>query len=209
MRMLSARIVIVAVASLCAACSSSRNFAPRESRNGTGPTGAPAAVYPLPAPMHGDVRVWSDGARRSAPEGMPERTELLLGIEIENTGDAPVRVQPEDVSVRAVVGDNATFVARAAETVAVEGTPPLAAVEAAPGATARLGLLFVVDAGMPREIEAFEVHWRARSGDGNYAQVTPFVAYVPEPNRYAWREPWPWWGYGFGYWGYGYPYRCR
>jgi len=66
----------------------------------------------------------------------------------------------------------------------------------------------VVDGAMPRDIESFEAHWRARgAGDASYAQVTPFVAYVPEPNRYAWRDPWPYWGMGFGYWGYGYP--CR
>lgn len=208
MQMLIVRMLVIAAAMLCAACSTSRSFAPRESRNGTGPTGMPAAVYAMPSAMQGDVRLWSDGARRSSPEGMEERTELLLGIEIENSGDAPIRVAPEDVVVRAVVGEKGTFEARAAEAVAVEGAPPLSAVEAAPRTTARVGFLFVVDGAMPRDIESFEAHWRARgAGDASYAQVTPFVAYVPEPNRYAWRDPWPYWGMGFGYWGYGYP--CR
>ncbi len=207
--MLSARRIPTVAALLCAACASSRNFAPRENQNGTGPTGAPAAVYPLPAPMRGDLRLWSDGARRSAPDGIPERTELLLGIEIENTGDAPIRVQPEDVVVRAVVGADAAFAARAAEAVAVDGAPQLAAIEATHGATARLGLMFVIDAAMPRDIQAFEVHWRVSSGDASGAQVTPFVVHVEDLRSLTWRDPWPWWGPGFGYWGYGYPYRWR
>lgn len=187
----------VLLASLCS-CSTGRMFAPREARNGSGPTGMQAAVYPLPQPFSGEVRVWCDGGRRATPAGGEERTELLLGFEIENVGATPIRLDPANVRVRAVAVEGGRVEAD-------QATPVPAAVEAAPGSTGALGLCFVVQGGaMPRAIEGFELHWRV-DGDGSaaYAQVTPFQTWVPEPaSRYYWRDPWPWWGFGFGYAGY-------
>lgn len=183
---------------LATACSSGRMFAPREARNGSGPTGMQAAVYALPQPFAGEVRLWCDGGRRATPEGGEERTELLVGFEIENVGTVPIRLDPAAVRVRAVAVEGGRAEADPAE-------PAPAAAEALPGSTASLGLCFVVrDGAAPRSIEGFELHWQVEGPDGaRYAQVTPFQTWVPEPaSRYYWRDPWPWWGFGFGYSGY-------
>lgn len=183
---------------LATACSSGRMFAPREARNGSGPTGMQAAVYGLPQPFAGEVRVWCDGGRRATPDGGGERTELLLGFEVENTGTAPVRLDPAAVRVAGVVVEGGR-----AEVVPAEPIP--AAVVTAPGETGSLGLCFVVVGDVaPRSIEGFELRWQVEGeGEARYAQVTPFQTWVPEPaSRYYWRDPWPWWGFGFGYSGY-------
>ncbi len=194
---------LVVALGLLASCTSNRMFAPRESRNGSGPTGMQAAVYALPSPGQGEVRLWCDGARRNTPPGGEAQTELMLGFEIENPGSVPLRLDPQNVHVRAVVSEGGRSEARA--------LLPLPAVAVAePGTTASLGIAFVIDGGLlPRSVEGFELHWRieAADGSGSYAQVTPFQTWLPDPpSRYYWRDPWPWWGFGFGYSGY---YWCR
>lgn len=201
MQMLKASLLVAA--SVLASCSSNRMFAPRESRNGSGPTGMQAAVYALPSPLAGEVRLWCDGARRTTtPDGV-EQTELLLGFELENPGSGPLRLDPAHIAVHAVASGTDR-----SEASPLLPLPPVA--EAAPGTTASLGLAFVLANGLhPRDVEGFELHWRVEGADpaASYAQVTPFQTWLPDPpSRYYWRDPWPWWGFGFGYSGY---YWCR
>jgi hypothetical protein len=182
---------------LCA-CAGGRQFAPREYQNGHAPTGMPAAVYPLPAPLRGEVRVWSDGA---SPDEAGASAHLLIGFEVENPDGPELVLEPADVHVRTLVSDS-----QVGEQARQRDEP--GAARAQPGSTARLGLVFELPAGMPpRTVEGFEVHWLVRAeGGGSYAQVTPFSVYLPAAaTRYAWADPWPWWGFGFGYYGY----RCR
>ncbi len=197
------RLASLVAVLLLAGCSSNRMFAPRESRNGSGPTGMQAAVYPLPSPLVGEVRLWCDGARRNTPPDGVEQTELLLGFELENPGNITLRLDPQHIAVRAVASGSARSEARPL-------LPLPAVAEAAPGTTASLGLAFVIDGGIyPRDLEGFELHWRVEGADPSvqYLQVTPFQTWLPDPpSRYYWRDPWPWWGFGFGYSGY---YWCR
>ena len=65
---------------LSAACATDRHFAPRENRNGEGPSGEPAAVYALAPPLQGEVRLWSDGAARTEIDGK-DATRVHVGFE--------------------------------------------------------------------------------------------------------------------------------
>ncbi|MGE3171776.1 MAG: hypothetical protein AB7O97_04065 [Planctomycetota bacterium] len=175
------------------ACATNRLFAPRENQNGQGPSGLPAAVYPLPAPARGEVRVWSDGADYDDADGATE-TRLHVGFELENTGDTPLRLGPDAVQVEAIsAGGPATarLLPRGQESAA----------EALPGRTARVDFVYAIDGGTaPRAIEGFDVRWHVQAGELDYAQVTPFQKFFPEPRYpYYYHDPWPWFGAGFGY----------
>lgn len=176
-----------------AACASDRLFAPRENANGVGPTGRPAAVYVLPAPARGEVRVWSDGGERREDGGAA--TRLKLGFEVENTGTEPLELDPAAVRVTEVVVEDAPAGA-AAPAATLQGPP--ARLVAQPGTTARADLEFAVEGEVvPRSITGFAVHWSVAGGGGSYAQITPFQTYYPDvDDRY---DPWPWWGFGFGW----------
>lgn len=171
-------------------CATDRQFAPRENGNGFSPTGRPAAVYALAAPGNGEVRIWSDGAERT-DQGSAEVTMLHLGFELENTGTEPISLDPTDLQIADVVGEDG----------AALPVPTLQSgttMNAAPASTVRGEFAFQVPGDvMPRSITAFHVRWRVRAGADGFAQSTPFQAFYPNSiDRYY--DPWPWWGFGFG-----------
>ena len=186
------------------ACASSRLFAPRENLNGTGPQGHPAAVYRLDDSEIGEVRLWSNGARRvELPEGA--ETRLKVGFELENNSKSPMRLDTQAMRVHAVVGSDSA--AEELSPVTVEGP-----VEAAPDRMARVYVEFqpATEVG-PRDIRSFEVHWSVLVDGRRFPQVTPFTIFVPPPMY--WDDD-PYWGWdfragiGIGYAPYPYPY-CR
>ena len=173
------------------ACATNRLFAPRENGNGFGPTGRPAAVYPLAAPGHGEVRVWSDGAER-VEQDSHEVTLLYFGFELENTGTEPLSLDPTDLQIADVVGEDGAPLP--APTIRGGAT-----LNAQPATTARGDFAFQVPGDvMPRSIMSFHVRWRVRAGSDGFAQSTPFQTFYPNSiDRYY--DPWPWWGFGFGF----------
>lgn len=173
-----------------AACGTSRQFAPRENVNGTGPTGWPAAVYPLAAPAAGEVRLWSDGAVRREIDG-EQVSRLLLGFELENTGTVPLRLDVEQLHVRELRG--AGQVLPELQPIQVQGSPA-----AEPGGVARVDLEFDPGDVTPRAIDSFQVRWEVSAGEARYAQVTPFLPWFPEP--VYWDHPYWGWGWGWGHW---------
>jgi hypothetical protein len=171
-------------------CATDRQFAPRENGNGFGPTGRPSAVYALAPPGHGEVRVWSDGAERVG-EGTATATMLYLGFELENTGTEAISLDPTDLQVADVVGEDG----------AALPVPTLqsgATTTAAPATTARGDFMFQVPGEvMPRSIMSFHVRWRVQAGTDGFAQSTPFQTFYPNSiDRFY--DPWPWWGFGVG-----------
>ncbi len=177
---------------LLGACATDRLFAPRENVNGAGPTGRPAAVYPLSPAGNGEVRLWSDGGDRRV-DAAAALTVLHVGFELENTGNEPLVLDPVDVRIADLVVDEGVLA----------GAPPRllgapSKVATPNGSTARVDLEFGIDGElMPRAIRGFHVHWRVQVGVDSYAQVTPFQTYYPEDSERV--DPWPWWGFGYGY----------
>jgi hypothetical protein len=169
---------------LAAACATDRRFMPRENQNGEGPTGEPAAVYQLAAPMQGEVRLWSDGAERTKVGGR-ETTHIHLGFEIVNTAAEPLVFDAAELRLQAIAGDN----------VHVESLAPavVGGVTAAPpNKTVRCDFQFDPGANVhPRSLSGFEARWTVRLGDQVATQVTPFRPYYPY-------YPSPWWDGGWG-----------
>lgn len=178
---------------LCTACVNQRDFAPRENRNGEGPTGRPAAVYPVGAPPGlGEVRLWSSGARGLEVDGV-EVVEIGVGFELENTGAAPLVL--DTGSLRCVdvqVGEQSL---PELGPVRVEGSATVS-----PGSRTRVDVAFR-PAGVERarDISAFAVRFRVLAGtETALEQVTPFVPYVRDP---GYDDDWRWHSYwGFGLW---------
>lgn len=181
-------------------CWQARYFAPRENRNGTGPSGYAAAVYDVAHPggvdVSGEVRLWSDGARARFTEAEEEVVDLHVGFELENTGGLPIEIDPESV----VVGD-----------LYLDGRlqPPIKPHEvrgsggAGPGATTRFDLVFRPATTVPRDIDGFEVRFSVRDGIAEMVrQATPFAPERPPNQRVYYAAPGPYWGWGWG-WGYG------
>lgn len=203
---MSARILLLStLLLLLGACSSMRQFAPREQLNGSGPSGAPAALYPLgdAAGRRGELRLWSDGARLVRIDGQ-EQTRLHLGFELENFTDQPLQLDPDGIWLQRLSIDEQGRDDQP-KPVQVQGQS-----EAGPGQTTRFDAWFDPGAGVqPRAIDGFDVHWRVQRQDGSMAweQATPFQPFV----RQAQWDPYPWGiGFGFGYWGYPYHgWHCR
>lgn len=179
------------------ACANDRLFAPRENLNGVGPTGRPAAVYAMPAPAAGEVRLWSDGAERRG-EGAAQQTVIRVGFELENLGQEPLVLEPTAVQLDDLASDPAATL----PSPLLLGAP--SPVAAAPGTTARADLEYALVGDVaPRDLVGFRLRWSVRAGDAVLQQVTPFQVFYPEPADT--HDPWPWWGFGYGFsW-----HRCR
>lgn len=199
-------LFIVPLLVLLAGCWQPRYFTPRENLNGSGPDGDAAAVYkirtaagesaakvdalveadPESEPAIGEVRIWSGGAKTRSTEGGDGMIELHVGFELENNGDAPLRLDLESVGVEELFVDGQ--LQDQLSPVEVKGSGV-----AAPGGSGRVDLLFRPQATYPSDIDAFSVRFLMRDGAGNsVGQVTPF-----EPVR-IWRQQDPGWGYRYG-----------
>ncbi len=209
---------------VAAGCWQPRYFEPREHLTGASPDGLPAAVYPVAEggglARHGEVRVWSDGARaRDAADG-EEVVDLHVGIELENNGEGALDLDVASLQVEQLfVGGQPSPPLRPAS---VQGEA-----RAAPGATARLDVLFRPPTSAPRDVDSFGLRFAVRDGAAVVlAEMTPFaparpVAFYGGPYggwgsaygggalHWGWGVPvWggaPWpgaWGYGPGPWGW-------
>jgi hypothetical protein len=200
------RALLPFVACLLAGCASNRYFAPREALNGTGPSGSPSALYELSEGGNnkGEVRIWSDGARR-ADVGGESTTLVHVGFELENNGNEPLTLAADKLQVDDLRADS----------VHASGLKPRrweGDTTAQPGAVAHCAFWFDPGSGVtPRSISAFSVHWQVQSGaKAVFKQVTPFDPFVADYGYYGY-GPWgpyypPYWygfGYGYGYWGWG------
>lgn len=178
------RALLLLLAGLAPACSSSRWFAPRENLNGSSPTGFPAAVYPLVSgeDVRGDLRIWSDGTMVEEAPDDAEVTVLHVGFEIENTGSAPLTLDLDGLRLSRLQSDGGTAADLCPTRVMGDSQAP-------PGGRAAVQFWFepATDLG-PRDIDAFEVWWRVRAGPIVFDQVTPFLPWVRDD---PWDEPWP------------------
>ncbi|MBX3462879.1 MAG: hypothetical protein KF830_06890 [Planctomycetes bacterium] len=193
-------LLVVVLAFVFGGCALPRAFMPRENRNGTGPEGHPAAVYALGGvPPVGEVRLWSGGAER-ADGGV----ELHLGFELENTSAEPIALDLASL-LCADVWVAGRPLAASVSPARLEG-----AAEAGPGGSAWLDAWFRLDAGRPRDVDAFTVRFRVLAGERELlAQATPFLPLVVDD---GWRDEWflwygGYWGRPYGWWGPGYRYR--
>lgn len=186
-------LLMALVLSVCG-CVDQRYFAPRENRNGTGPGGYPAAVYPFASEgrdVDGELRIWSRGASGEADDRDPDayRVEVHVGFELENNGETPlelagVRSERDDLSLVRIEGE----------------------ARAAPGSTARVDSWFLAPgASSAADVSDFAIRHEVVAGDRKVLnQVTPFSFwYRPDPRDY---DPW-FFGhrrYGYhGHWGFG------
>ena len=177
-----------------AGCANHRYFAPRENANGTGPDGHPAAVYAMPPPVQGDVRVWSQGTRMAEDDGV-EEVELRVGFEIENTGTAVLAIEPGSIQCDEVEYTEGTLTA--VRPVATEGVQ-----DAQPGDSTRFDVVFrLPDVRGPRDVDGFTLRFRVTAaGQPLLTQVTPFVPYVIENRHGDWYGGHGWyWGSSFGF----------
>lgn len=195
-----------------AACWSPRYFTPREHVDGSGPGGHPAASYTVPAgeagaPALGEVRVWSTGARALYDENDEEVVRLLVGFELENTGEEPFELDPASLRVEAMEIDG--LLQPSQPPTRIEGNPI-----AMPGTTARFEATFQPATTTPRDIDSFSVRFRVAAGTRTaLTQVTPFTPQLAggayrDPYYSAWGPGWGWgWGWGWGFgggWAWGY-----
>lgn len=192
---------------VAAGCWQPRYFEPRENLTGRSPDGRRAAVYVLEdvggLRAAGEVRVWSDGARARYAEHGQEVVDLHVGIELENNGAAQLELDLAALQLEQLYVDG-------------QPGPPLPPAEvdgsprAAPGATARVDVVFRPPTTYPRAVDSFGVRFSVRDDAGvRLGQMTPFAP-APPPGVYggwggAYGPGGPW-GYGpgvYGPWGYG------
>ena len=202
---------------LTAGCWQARYFTPRENLNGTGPDGRPAALYKVQedaaTQSHGDVRIWSAGAKARFVEDDKEVVELHVGFEIENTGKVPLELVVDSLALEELFVDGYLQDVMAPNSTNGSGL-------AAPGSTARLHALFRPKTTYPSDVDSFSVRFVVRDAGGKeVSQVTPFVpgsrwrqvrtvndptwgSYVWGPGGFGWGPYYGWGGfYGGGFYG--------
>jgi hypothetical protein len=174
-------------------CAAGRQyFEPAERVQGQTVQGDKVAIYPLTAAgsQFGEAKLWSHGAYQTA-DG---RNMVHVGIEIHNTGAAPIELRPSELRLDVMDDDRGPQL----------GLTPSAtdARVVANGAIADVNLEFALPAGIsPREVTALRLHWGVHAGDKTYVQRTPFVEETDQPPYAA-----PY-NYGYPCWPYG-PYDC-
>ncbi|MCY2955673.1 MAG: hypothetical protein NT107_01405 [Planctomycetota bacterium] len=179
---------------LLGSCTFNQYFAPRENRNGEGPSGAPAAVYPLAIPMQGEVRLWSDGAIHEVVDGKPV-TYLHIGFELENTGAEPLRLIAAKLSLEVAADPMLPSMLPRFDLVPAISVGEQ---EAKPGRTARCQFQFDLGADrLPRTVPSCTVRFTAQQGEHVVSQVTPFRAFEPPRPVVFFGDSWPCWGASF------------
>lgn len=164
-------ITTAAAMLLAAACGERARFQPTQNVNAVSPSGKPAASYELRAdPSDASkitVSVWSEGAKRH-----DDRTEVELSVEVRNTGDAPIELDREALSLEAFNSRGTPLPApRLVSLVPEKGSHVVA-----PRGASTMRLRF--ELGMPvppSEIGALRFRWGVLRGDGErYVQFTEF-----------------------------------
>ena len=210
-------LAIAALASFTG-CISSRAFVPAEHVTAISPRGGHyAAEYPIIERGQGvgDVKLWSEGARRDASDDEP-RTIVRVGFELENNAQTPLRLDPERLYIEELT-KNGEAAGRVRVT-RVEGDPRVA-----PGQRRQVIASFALPSSVwPSDVPGYRVAWTV-VGERAHTRETPFLRAVepgPDPWRrgpyYGWYYPgyyrYPGW-YGrrwpYGYRGWPPPWRGR
>lgn len=175
-------LFVVPLLLLSAGCWSPRYFTPRENLNGTSPDGYPSAVYVVraaDASSQGEVRLWSGGAKVHSDANDQEIVDLHVGFELENTSDAPLKIDVAAVHVAELYLDGSELGDLTRHSVTGSG-------EAAPGQTARVDVVFRPDVRYPSAVDSFSVRFAVCDVKGQLVeQVTPFVPVRPSRSRFA------------------------
>ncbi len=179
---MGSRTFVLALAAVLplAACAQRASFQPTENATGVGLGGQPAAAYDVRTPgsdqptVH--VNVWSQGARVVGGQ-----THVYLALEIRNTGNLPVSVDPGQLALDAFDENGAPLGTPALEGTSADGGN----LTIAPGATATVRLSYALAAGVgPTAIASLRLRWGLALADGErYLQYTEF-ARTPEAQPY-------------------------
>ena len=180
------------------------------------------ARYPVGLESGGraEVRVWSPGVYRTRL-GQRTFTALEVGIEIDNAGTRPIRLEDAGIEVTSIVTDDAGVISK------LQPYRVVGSALVAPGEVGQREAIFELPGDLrPDDVYAFRVRWTAQVGEEELTELTPFVrdrrrvSWVPAHHYY---DPWyPWYGVGWSgsgwypYYGWygtwypscGYPYRC-
>ena len=206
------RVAMFAAVMVAGCAASQQQFEPTERVQGRTVEGDKVATYPVTVSTGqvGEANVWSRGAHET--EG--DESVVHLGLDVRNTGAAPIELRPEEVTLD-------VFVERGK----ISGIKPADPVARsfAPGQTGGASLVFPLPHGVsPGDVEALTLNWQGHVADQTYAQRTPFVE-EPEPVVYPsspyapygpspypgpygpWSSPWGV-GFDYGYWGPVYRY---
>lgn len=199
--------LIVAALTSFVGCVSSRAFLPTEHVTGLSPRGTYyAAEYPIVerGQSLAEVKVWTSGAVRDASDDDP-RTRVRVGFELNNHGDAPIRLDAERLYLEEMTeSGGAPGRSRAAH---IDGET-----QVPPGQTRQVEVSFELPSSVwPSDVPGFHVAWSV-VGERAHSRKTPFLRAL-DLNRYDPTYPYygGWYFYGsfYGYPGYygGWPYR--
>jgi hypothetical protein len=177
-----ARLAIAAA--LGFGCVNSRAFVPAEHVTGVSPSGEQfAAEYTLleGGESLGEVKVWSDGARRDRAEG-DTRTVVRVAFEIDNQSGAPLRLEAERLFLEEMPENGkAPGRERAAR---VDGATNVPA-----GESRHVAVTFALPSGVwPSDIPGYSVGWTVLGGKA-HSRKTPFVYVRPPRDANPWSYP--------------------
>jgi hypothetical protein len=186
--------LIVAALMSFAGCVSSRAFMPTEHVTGFSPRGDYyAAEYPIVerGQTVADVKLWSAGAIRDASDAEP-RTTVRVAVELDNHGDAPLRLDPKQLYLEEIPKPGAT-----------PGRTTPARIEGEtlvqPGQTRKVDVAFDLPRSVwPSDVPGFRVAWSV-VGERVHSRKTPFLRAL-EVGRTD-----PWSPYYSPYYGWYYP----
>lgn len=177
-------------------CSRYEAFRPSQEATAASLEGFPAAEYEPQAADRalGEVKVWSMGAKKVRYGGEP-RTLLHTGLEVRNTSNQTIIIDPAQLRLEAVVLDDESL--ENIEVSNFEGPARIAA-----GDAETIDVFFAMPDGIdPDDLDAFRLKWALvgetdeRGKRAIYTEWTPFI----ENDMMASGAP----GYGYGYGPYG------
>lgn len=198
--------LIVAALTSFVGCVSSRAFLPTEHVTGLSPRGTYyAAEYPIVerGQSLAEVKVWTSGAVRDASDDDP-RTRVRVGFELNNHGDAPIRLDAERLYLEEMTESGGSPGRSRAAHIDGETQVP-------PGQTRQVEVSFELPPSVwPSDVPGFRVAWTL-VGQRPHARKTPFLRAI-SPRRDPYYGPGWGWGWYYPYYGYpgfygGWPYR--
>lgn len=163
---------------LAGACAQTESFTPTEKATAVSPRGYSAADYDLSTKTAdlGEVKVWSNGARRMKFRGR-KHTFIHVAFDIENETDQPLTLVTDQLYLDSTTLDD-TILEDVEPTIidGPESIPPREAMQ--------VDVYFAMPRGVdPDDIDAFRVRWVLSDDKQTYAQFTPFIEF--EPYYYA------------------------
>jgi hypothetical protein len=187
-------LLIVAALMSFAGCVSSRAFMPTEHVTGFSPRGDYyAAEYPIVerGQTVADVKLWSAGAIRDASDAEP-RTTVRVAVELDNHGDAPLRLDPKRLYLEEMPKAGATPGRTTPAQVEGDTLVP-------PGQTRKVDVAFDLPRSVwPSDVPGFRVAWSV-VGERVHSRKTPFLRALEVGGN----DPWS--PYYSPYYGWYYP----